>query len=60
MKVRIYCDLCDREYVLPIGEQWVYLMSCPHDIDHHILKEVIEDDTDGGNRELNANGAQHD
>ena len=60
MKVRIYCDLCECEYELPIGEEWVYLMSCPHDVEHHILKEVIEDDSDGGNRKLNTNGSQHD
>lgn len=48
MKIRVYCELCEREYVLPVGEAWVGLMSCPHDLEHHILKEVIEDESDGG------------
>lgn len=48
MKIIVYCELCKREYVLPVGEAWVGLMSCPHDLEHHILKEVIEDESDGG------------
>lgn len=55
MKIRVYCELCDKEYLLPVGDVWVALMSCPHDVNHHILKEVIEDDSDGSNRKSNSN-----
>lgn len=44
MKIRVYCELCEKEYELPIGEVWLALLSCPHDVSHHILKEVIDDD----------------
>lgn len=44
MKIRVYCEKCDKEYVLEVGQPWVGLMTCPHDIDHHILKEVIDDE----------------
>lgn len=44
MKVRVYCELCEKEYELPLGEVWLALMSCPHDVSHHILKEVIDDE----------------
>lgn len=60
MKIRVYCELCDKEYLLPVGEVWVGLMSCPHDVNHHILKEVIDDDSDGSNRKSNSNDLQHD
>lgn len=44
MQIRVYCELCEQEYLLDIGKPWVDLMSCPHDIEHHILKEVIDDE----------------
>ena len=44
MKIRVYCEKCDKEYVLEVGQPWVALMSCPHDIEFHVLREVIEDD----------------
>ena len=52
--------MCDKEYLLEVGQAWVGLMTCPHEIEHHILKEVIDDDTDGGNRKLNTHDTQHD
>ena len=30
--------------MLEVGQPWVGLMTCPHDIESHILKEVIEDE----------------
>lgn len=47
MKIRIYCEKCEKEYVLESGEAWVGLMTCPHDLNHHILKAVEEDDRGG-------------
>ena len=44
MKIRVYCEKCEKEYVLEVGQPWVALMSCPHDIESHVLREVIEDD----------------
>ena len=44
MQIRIYCELCNQEYLLDVGQPWVGIMTCPHDIEHHILKEVIDDD----------------
>lgn len=46
MKIRIYCEKCEKEYVLEVGKAWVGLLTCPHDIENHILKEVIDDETD--------------
>lgn len=43
MKIIVYCELCKKEYELEIGKEWVGLISCPHDVGHHILKEVIDD-----------------
>ena len=44
MKIIIYCELCEKEYELEVGKEWVGLISCPHDMNHHILKDVIDDD----------------
>ena len=44
MQVRVYCEMCDKEYLLEVGQAWVGLMTCPHEIEHHILKEVLDDD----------------
>lgn len=43
MKIRIYCTVCEKEYELESGEPCVGLMTCPHDISNHILKEVEKD-----------------
>lgn len=43
MKIIVYCELCEKEYELEVGQAWVGLMSCPHDVSHHTLKEVIDD-----------------
>ena len=43
MKIRVYCEKCEKEYVLEVGQSWVGLMTCPHDVEYHILREVIED-----------------
>ena len=43
VKIIVYCELCEKEYVLEVGQAWVGLMSCPHDVCHHTLKEVIDD-----------------
>ena len=43
VKIIIYCELCGKEYELEVGKEWVGLISCPHDVSHHILKEVIDD-----------------
>lgn len=43
MKLRVYCEMCDKEYILEVGQPWVGIMTCPHDVEHHILKEVIDD-----------------
>lgn len=44
VKIRVYCEKCEKEYVLEVGQAWVGLITCPHDIEHHILKEVIDDE----------------
>ena len=44
MKIRIYCEKCEKEYVLEVGHPWVALMACPHDIESHVLREVIQDE----------------
>ena len=44
MQVRVYCEMCDKEYLLEVGQAWVGLMTCPHEIEHHILKEVVDDE----------------
>lgn len=36
--------MCDKEYLLEVGQAWVGLMTCPHEIEHHILKEVVDDE----------------
>ena len=46
VKIRVYCEKCEKEYVIEVGQPWVGLLTCPHDVDHHILREVIEDETD--------------
>lgn len=43
MKIRVYCEMCEKEYVLEVGQPWVGIMTCPHDVEHHILREVIDD-----------------
>lgn len=58
MKIRIYCEECEKEYVLESGEPWVGLMTCPHEISSHKLKEVIED-VRGGDNESNTVDTQH-
>lgn len=47
MKFRIYCEKCEKEYLLESGEPWVGLMACPHELTHHILKEVMMDEGRG-------------
>ena len=49
MRIRIHCELCEKDYYLDSGEPWVGLMSCPHDACYHTLVEVenegvIDDD----------------
>ena len=44
VKIRVYCEKCNKEYVIEVGQPWVGLMTCPHEIEHHILKEVIDDE----------------
>lgn len=51
MKIRIYCDKCEKEYVLEVGKPWVGILACPHDVEHHFLKEVIDDETNDNGRD---------
>ena len=47
--------MCDKEYLLEVGQAWVGLMTCPHDVESHILKEVI-DDEEGCQCDTNSRG----
>ena len=58
MKIRIYCEDCQKDYVIETGEPWVGLMACPHEITSHQFKEVIEDDG-RGNYESNTDDSQN-
>lgn len=58
MKIRIYCEACEKEYLLESGEPWVGLMTCPHEVSSHILKGVELDDR-GRDHESNTDDIQH-
>ena len=59
MKIRIYCEKCEKEYLLETGEPWVGLMSCPHEITNHILKEVVPDDGRGNKKPITDDTQDH-
>ena len=44
MKIRIYCEECEKEYLLESGEAWVGLITCPHELTSHKFKGVFEDE----------------
>jgi hypothetical protein len=44
MRIRIHCELCQKDYFLDSGEPWVGLMSCPHDACYHTLLEVSDEE----------------
>ena len=44
MKIRIYCEKCEKEYIVETGNPFVSLLTCPHEISEHQFKGVIEDE----------------
>ena len=58
MKIIIYCEDCQKDYILETGEPWVGLLTCPHDLTRHQFKGVIEDDR-GGDFKPNTDDSQN-